>query len=77
MRKGVLRNFANFIGKHLCQSLCFNKVAGLTQTLAQAFSSDFGEISKSTFSYRKPPMATSVYDDTSEFIANIKNLFIC
>ena len=29
-RKGVLRNFANFIGKHLCQSLCFNKVAGLT-----------------------------------------------
>ena len=27
--KGVLRNFAKFTGKHLCQSLCFNKVAGL------------------------------------------------
>ena len=29
MRKGVLRKFAKFIGKHLCQSLCFNKAAGL------------------------------------------------
>ena len=28
-KKGVLRNFAKFIGKHLCQSLFFNKVAGL------------------------------------------------
>ena len=26
---GVLRNFAKFIGKHLCQSHLFNKVAGL------------------------------------------------
>ena len=25
-RKGVLRNFAKFMGKHLCQSLFFNKV---------------------------------------------------
>ena len=30
VRKGVLRNFAKFIGKHLCQSLFFNKVAALT-----------------------------------------------
>ena len=28
-KKGVLRNFAEFTGKHLCQSLFFNKVAGL------------------------------------------------
>ena len=28
VRKGVLRNFAKFTGKHLCQSLFFNKVAG-------------------------------------------------
>ena len=28
-RKGVLRNFAKFTGKHLCQSLFFNKAAGL------------------------------------------------
>ena len=26
---GVLKNFAKFTGKHLCQSLFFNKVAGL------------------------------------------------
>ena len=28
-RKGVLRNFAKFTGKHLCQSLFLNKVSGL------------------------------------------------
>ena len=28
VRKGVLRNFTKFTGKHLCQSLFFNKVAG-------------------------------------------------
>ena len=27
--KGVLKNFAKFTGKHLCQSLSFNKIAGL------------------------------------------------
>ena len=29
VRKGALRNFAKFTGKHLCQSLFFNKVAVL------------------------------------------------
>ena len=29
MKKFVLRNFTKFTGKHLCQSLVFNKVAGL------------------------------------------------
>ena len=28
-KKDVLRNFAKFTGKHLCQSLFFNKTAGL------------------------------------------------
>ena len=28
VKKGILRNFAKFTGKHLCQSLFFNKVAG-------------------------------------------------
>ena len=28
-QKGVLRNFTKFIGKHMCQGLLFNKVAGL------------------------------------------------
>ena len=30
VEKGVLRNLAKFTGKHPCQSLLFNKVAGLT-----------------------------------------------
>ena len=29
LKKGVLINFAKSTGKHLCQSLFFNKVAGL------------------------------------------------
>ena len=29
VKKGVLRNFAKFTGKHLRQRLFFNKVAGL------------------------------------------------
>ena len=32
VRKGVLRNFTKFTGKHLCQRLFFNKVAGLSPT---------------------------------------------
>ena len=49
------------------------------EALAQVFSCDFCEISKNTFSYRTPPVAVSLYDDTiaTDFIANIKNLFIC
>ena len=29
VKKGVLKNFAKFTGKHLCESLFFNQVAGL------------------------------------------------
>ena len=29
IRKGILKNFTKFTGKHLCQSPFFNKVAGL------------------------------------------------
>ena len=52
--KGVLRNFTKFTGKHLCQSLYFNKVAGACnfikiEALAQVFSCEFCEISKNTF----------------------------
>ena len=44
VRKGVLRNFAKFTGKHLCQSLFFKK-----ETLAQVFSCEICDISKNTF----------------------------
>ena len=63
--KGVLRNFAKFAVKHLCQSLFFNKVPAWNfikkETLAQVFSCEFCKISKNTFSYRTPPVAASGY----------------
>ena len=50
MKKGVLGNFAKSRGKHVCQSLFLNKVAGLNEALAQVFSCEFWKISKNTFS---------------------------
>ena len=54
VRKDVLRNFTNFTGKQLCQSLFLNKVAGLRpasllNTLALVFSCAFCEISRKSF----------------------------
>ena len=43
-RKGVLRNFAKFTGKHLRQSLSIEK-----ETSSQVFSCGFSGISKNTF----------------------------
>ena len=53
-KKDVLRNFAKFTGKHLCQSLFFNKVAD-QEILAQVFSCEFCEICQNIFFYRTPP----------------------
>ena len=50
-KKGVLKNLSKFTGKHLCQSLVFNKVAGATckVTVAQVFPVNFAKLLKSTF----------------------------
>ena len=49
-KNDVLRNFTRFTGKHLCQSLFFNKVNFIKkETLAQVFFCEFCEISKNTF----------------------------
>ena len=55
-KKGVIRNFVKFTGKHLCQSLSFlTKLQAQTcnfikkETLAQLFSCEFCEISTNTF----------------------------
>ena len=50
-KKGVIGNFAKFTGKHLWQSLFFNKVVGLRPT--------FCKIYKNTFFHRTPPVAAS------------------
>ena len=62
-KKGVLRNIAKFTGKHLCQSLFFNKIAGnfiKKEALAQEFSCEFCEISKNANFYRTASVAASV-----------------
>ena len=59
-RKGVLKNFAKFTGKHLCQGLWF--LAGFIkrETPTKMFSCEFSEVSKNIFSYRTPPVAASI-----------------
>ena len=37
MKKGALKNFAKFTGKHLWQSLFFNKVGGVSPIFKNAF----------------------------------------
>ena len=56
IRKAVLENFAKFTGKHRCQSLSFNKVAGLRsqpatllKTRLWHYSCEFCEMFKNTF----------------------------
>ena len=46
VEKVFLEISQNFTGKHLCQSLFLNKVAGLRP--------------ENTFTYRTPPVATSI-----------------
>ena len=60
IKKDVLKHFANFIGKHQCQSLFFNKAAGLTSgTLLKTrpchrcFPMNFSKLLRTLF-YRTP-----------------------
>ena len=41
-KKSALKNFAKFTGKHLCQSLFFNNVAGLASGLQLYWKRDSG-----------------------------------
>ena len=56
MKKGALENFAKLTGKQLCQSLFFNKFAGLRpgtlfkkETVPQMLSCDFWKNFKNSF----------------------------
>ena len=57
-KKGVLKNFTKFTGKHLCWSLFFKNLFFLKKRLRE-FSCEFCEIFKNTFFYRTPPVAAS------------------
>ena len=71
-KKDVLRIFIKPTRIHLCQSLFFNKVAGLrpaalikrgsgTGELETQENCEFCEISKSAFFHRTPPVAASIF----------------
>ena len=56
MKKGILKNFTKFTGKHLCQSLFFNNVAGLRpatlfqrKLLHSCFPVNFAKFSRTFF----------------------------
>ena len=80
-KKGVFGNFAKFTGKHLYQSLSFNKVAGLMpanlsqKRLAQVFFCEFYEIFIDTFSYRTPQVAASVTSSQTRQFMLWKSVF--
>ena len=53
-KKGILKIFTEFSGKHLCQSIFIKKEA-----LAQVFSYEFCEIFENIYFYKTPPLAAS------------------
>ena len=68
VRKGVVRNFAKFAGKHLCQSLFFNKVFLLKKTLwHRCFPVNFTKF------LRTPFFTERLWATASELFAKIRN----
>ena len=83
IEKGVLRNFTKFTGERLCQSLFFNKVAGLHPWKRQKtrFSDVFRKCSPATllktrFWYRCFPVNFVKFLRTSFFIEHFWWLFL-
>ena len=65
-KKGVIKNFTKFTGKHLCESLFLNEVAALRPaTLLKkkiwrtCFPVNFVKFFRATFFYRTPLVAAS------------------
>ena len=72
IKKVVLKNFAKFTGKHLCQSLVFNKVAGLRPATLlkkrlrhRCFPVNFAKFLRTPF-YRTP-LGDCFYEHTQTF----------
>ena len=75
-KKGVLRNFAKFTGKHLWPATGLQQACNFIKkdTLAQVFSCEFCEISKNTFFYRTPLVAASVKCSSVMMLRLLKNI---
>ena len=78
-RPEVFCNFAKFTGKHLCQRLFFNKITGLRpETLLKkslwhrCIPVKFAKFLRTSFFYRKPPVAAS--DHQKNFIFSKKTM---
>ena len=67
VRKGVLRNFAKFTGKYLCQSLFFKK-----ETVAHVFSCEFSKISKNNFFTEYLWTTASIFVETRLKLENLQ-----
>ena len=81
-KKGVLRNFEKFTGKHLCQKLFLIKLTESCsfikkESLAHVFSCEFCEISKNIFFYRTHPVAASVLSNIYDGAVFPKHLTVC
>ena len=79
-KKSILRNFAKFTGKQLCQSLFFNNVAGLRLATSlkkrlwrRCFPVNFVKFLRTPFFHRTPLVAASVY---RELHIQIKSNFL-
>ena len=82
MKKGVLRNLTKFTGKHLCQSLFFNKVAGLgPATLLKKrlwhryFSVNYAKFSRTPSLQKHLLVTASLKKVISKYIQGIPSIF--
>ena len=81
-KRGVLKYFPKFTGKHLCQSLFFNKVAGLRPTTVlkrklwhRCFSMNFAKILRITFLQNTSGLLLlTLTRDTSSQSVNVTNI---
>ena len=80
-KKGFLKNFIRFTGKHLCQSLFFKEVVDdaynviKKETLSQVFSCKFCEFFKNTFFHRTAAMAASLFCDNNYRLKTVNYFF--
>ena len=76
---GILKNFANFTGKHLCWSFFLIKLRALRPTTLlktdskQVFFYEICELFKNNFFYRTPPVAASENNEPQQLFERFAN----
>ena len=82
LSKDAFGNFPKFTGKHLCQSVLFNEVEGLSLQRHMFFSCEFGKSSKNTF-FTEHLRATAsvcfsqVYEKLKSCLGIVTFIFLC